>query len=266
MRRKITVAGSGALSCAAALLLGERDLARVVVVGGDAGAAADVAAAVAVSGATVQAAAAAGWVEAAGSQVVVVDAAAADLAAIAGEVARRAPDAVVVVAGAGEAAACRALLAATGFPRRRVVGAGGIVAAAHLRALLADELGLAPCDVSGMALGGSHEDAFVASATVSAGGVPVDGRVDAATLTERLRRTLAPGPYARAAAVREVAESILLDRRRVLPCLACCQGEYGLHGVFATVPVLLGAGGINQIVEVALEPGEAEALRRAAVS
>src|SRR5919197_765467 len=168
MRRKITVAGSGALSCAAALLLGERDLAGVVVVG-----------------------------------------------------------------GAGEAAACRALLAATGFPRRRVVGAGGIVAAAHLRALLADELGLAPCDVSGMALGGSHEDAFVASATVSAGGVPVDGRADAATLTERLRRTLAPGPYARAAAVREVAESILLDRRRVLPRLALSQGEDGLHGLFA---------------------------------
>jgi malate dehydrogenase len=267
MRRKITVVGSGALAGACALLVGERGLADVVLVGAEPDAARDAAAGVAVCGAAIGVLACGDWEQAAGSAVVVVDAGGGGLDDVGPQIARHIPDAVVVVAGDGEAEACRALLATTAFPRRRVLGAGGLVTAARLRALVAAELGLEPGDVGGVALGGPGGDAIVVAASVTAGGLPVAALLGAARLAElgaTLRHEAKPGPLAHAAAVREVVEAVLLDRRRILPCSACCQGEYGLAGEFATVPVRVGAGGISEVVIVDLTDAEAEAMFQSA--
>jgi malate dehydrogenase len=263
MRRKITVVGSGALAGACALLVAERGLADVVLVGAGEDAAGDVAAAAAVCGAGVSVVASGDWEKAAGSAVVVVDAGAGGLEDAARQIARHLPDAVVVVAGRGEAEACHTLLATTGFPRRRVLGAVGLVTAARLRSLVAAELGLEPGDVGGVALGGPGGDAIVVAASVTAGGLPVAALLGAGRLADvgaTLRQEAATGPLAHAAAVREVVEAVLLDRRRILPCTACCQGEYGLAGEFATVPVRVGAGGIAEVIVLDLEDDEAEAM------
>jgi malate dehydrogenase len=267
MRRKIAVVGSGHLPGVCALLVAERGLADVVLVGGRPEAARDVAAAVAVCGAAVSVVASGDWEEAAGSAVVVVDAGAGDLEELGPQIARHAPDAVVVVAGDGDAEACHALLASTGFPRRRVLGAAGLVTAARLRALVAAELGIEPGDVGGVALGGPGSDAIVVVASLTAGGLPVAALLGAGRLDElgaSLREEAAAGPLAHATAVREVVEAVLLDRRRILPCCACCQGEYGLAGEVATVPVRVGAGGISEVMVLDLEDAEAEALLHSA--
>ena len=267
MRRKIAVVGSGALPGACALLVAERGLADVVLVGAGAEAARDVAAGVAVCGASVSVVASDDWEEAAGSAVVVVDAGAGGLEDPARQIARHLPDAVVVVAGHDEARACHTLLATTGFPRRRVLGAAGLVTAARLRSLVAAELGLEPGDVGGVALGGPGGDAIVVAASVTAGGLPVAALLGAGRLAElgaSLRQEAAAGPLAHAAAVREVVEAVLLDRRRILPCSACCQGEYGLAGEFATVPVRVGAGGIAEVIVLDLEDADAEAMLHSA--
>jgi malate dehydrogenase len=263
MRRKITVVGSGALSGVCALLVAERGLADVVLIGAGEEAAGDVAAGAAVCGAAVDVVASGDWEHAAGSAVVVVDAAARGLEDLARQIACHVPDAVVVVAGRGEAEACHVVLATTAFPRRRVLGAAGLVTAARLRSLVAAELGLEPGDVGGLALGGPGGDAIVVAASLTAGGLPVAALLGAERLADlgaTLRQEAVAGPLAHAAAVRELVEAVLLDRRRILPCSACCQGEYGLAGEFATVPVRVGAGGISEVIALDLEDAEAEAM------
>jgi malate dehydrogenase len=155
------------------------------------------------------------------------------------------------------------LLATTAFPRRRVLGAAGLVTAARLRSLVAAELGLEPGDVTGLAIGGPGGDPIVVAGGVTAGGLPVAALLGAGRLADlgaSLRQKAAAGPLAHAAAVREVVEAVLLDRGRILPCVAYCQGEYGLAGEFATVPVRVGAGGIAEVIVLDLGDAEAEAM------
>lgn len=250
MRRKITVT-EGESSGAVARRLAERDFAEVVLLGDVAGVAADVIAAAPLVGYE-PAVSAGDWPDTTGSTVVVVtDPPRADLE----QLAERCPDAVVVVE-TDRPEDCRAVLDRTGFPRGRVIGLGGVLASARLRALLARELRVSVRDVWAMVLGGT-----------GAASVPVLAPTLTGPRVENALRTAAAagpsGPIATSAAVAEIVDSILLERRRVLPCAVLCQGEYGIDNVFASVPVRIGAGGVERIVGLDLEAAQRNALRAA---
>ena len=166
----------------------------------------------------------------------------------------------------------------SGFPRSRVVGQAGILDTARFRTFLALELGVSFRDVQAYVLGGHGDDMVPVLSYTTVGGVPIEKllpkeRVDA--IVERTRKggaeivdLLKTGSafYAPSAGVMEMLDAILLDRKRILPCSAYLEGEYGLRDLFVGVPVVLGAGGVEQIVEVDLSPDERESLHRTANS
>jgi malate dehydrogenase len=298
MRSKITVVGAGNVGATTAHQLAQRGYAELVLVdvqeGLPQGKALDLDQAGAVRGHDASVIGANDYEETSGSDVVVItsglarkpDMSREDLLEanreIVGEVCRpvaeRSPDAVVIVVTNPLDAMCHVALQTTGFPRQRVIGMAGILDSARLRAFLARELGVSTAEVSALVLGG-HGDAMVpvlSSAQVA--GSPVRRLLPAERLQEVVRRTRDGGAevvellgsgsafYAPAAAVVEMADAILLDRKRLLACTALCQGEYGIDNLFVGVPVRLGREGVEAIVEVELEDDEREQLHRSADS
>lgn len=284
MRRKITVVGAGAVGSATALLLGRLPDADVVLVDADLARARaralDLTAAVALHGEGTGGVTGGTWAEAAGSEVVVITVGGPDpIAAVADvsrEITRRCPDAVVVVVTTPVDPATRAVLEATRFPRGRVVGLGTVVDTARMRSLLAAAAGIAVCDVQGLVLG-QHGGVLVpltsgARIAGRAADDVLDGeRLDAivaevAEAEDEFARGLGerPGLLAPATAVAEVVSAIIDDARRVLPCSTLCQGELGITDAVVAVPVVLGAGGIAEIVDVAMSEAERAALLAAA--
>ncbi len=164
----------------------------------------------------------------------------------------------------------------SGLPRERVIGMAGVLDTARFCAFIAMELGLCAADVAAMVLGG-HGDAMVPlprHATVA--GVPVTELIPAARLEEIVDRTRNGGAeivnylktgsafYAPSAAVVQMVASILRDEKRLLPASVLLQGEYGLSDVFVGVPCVLGAAGLEKVVELDLNDDEAAALRQSA--
>jgi len=164
----------------------------------------------------------------------------------------------------------------TGFARERVIGMAGVLDTARYRAFLAEALDVSVEDIQAMVLGG-HGDTMVplvSYTTVS--GIPVSQLLDKATLDKIVDRTRNGGAeivaflktgsayYAPSAAVTQMVEAIVRDKKRLLPCAAWLQGEYGLSGMYCGVPCKLGARGLEQILEVKLTPEEAAALRKSA--
>lgn len=251
MRRNIAVVGDGDAGSLTAWALAQRATLRVSLLAAPAAAPPGVHPA-------------AGWDDLAGSDVVVLaadDPAPVALDGLARDLASRAPDAIVVVAGRGGHATCAALLRITGFPRGRVLGVGGMPASTALRAALAQELGVDPAGMTGLVLGGDGDGAVPVRSTFTLAGAPV---AEAA-----LERALAappplPPPHALASAAEEIVGCIAFDARRLLPCAARCEGEYGIRGAVAAVPVLVGADGNEGIAEIPLSDGERAALQRAA--
>ncbi len=166
--------------------------------------------------------------------------------------------------------------AVTGFPRERVVGIAGILDSARFRSFVAMELHVSVESVQALVLGGQSEAMVPLPRLTTVGGIPLAELVPAETVQALVRRTVggdgeiagllrtASAYHAPAAAVVEMLESVVKDKRKVLPCAAWLEGEYGIDGVFAGVPVLLGAGGVERIFEVRLEPSELAALRASA--
>lgn len=294
MRPKITVVGAGNVGATVAQRLAERDYADLVLldVAGDVARAKalDLNQAGAVAGYRPRLTGTDDYEEAGGSDVVVITSDAAGdpegkeavdanrgvVTEVCRQVAERSPDAVVVVITQPVAAMCHVALAATEFPRQRVLGMEGVLDSARLRTLLGWELGASPRDVTALVLGGhGHSMVPVLSAT-SIAGITVRQRIPAPRLEEILQRMRGGGgcptppdcggsaSYAPAAAVAEIVDAIVLDQQRVLPCTALCQGEYGLRDVFIGVPVRVGADGVQEIVEMELEQDERAALERAA--
>jgi malate dehydrogenase len=163
---------------------------------------------------------------------------------------------------------CHVALDTSGFPRQRVVGMAGILDSARFRTFLAWELGVSARDVTGFVLGG-HGDTMVPIVSyTNVAGVPVSQKIDAQRLGEIVQRTRDGGAevvkllksgsafYAPAAAVAEMIDSIVHDQKRVLPCAALCQGEYGIDGLFVGVPVKLGKDGVEEIIEIELSDQE----------
>jgi malate dehydrogenase len=195
---------------------------------------------------------------------------------VAKEVAERSPDAIVIVVTNPLDAMCHVALDMTQFPRQRVIGMAGILDSARFRTFLAWELGVSVRDVTGFVLGG-HGDTMVPVVSYSnVAGVPIRQKISDQRLEEIVQRTRDGGAevvkllqkgsafYAPAAAVAEMVDAIVYDQKRVLPCAALCQGEFGVDGLFVGVPVRLGKEGVEEIVEIELEDDEREQLQQSA--
>jgi malate dehydrogenase len=296
MRRKITVVGAGNVGATTAQRLAERDYADVVLVdiveGMPQGKALDLNQAGPVVGYEPNIVGTNGYEETSGSDIVVItsglprkpgmsrdDLLSANrdiVGAVTREVAERSPDSIIICVTNPLDAMCHVTLDVSEFPRQRVVGMAGILDSARFRTFLAWELGVSARDVTGFVLGG-HGDTMVPIVSyTNVAGVPVSQKIDAQRLEEIVQRTRDGGAevvkllksgsafYAPSAAVVEMVDSILYDQKRVLPCAALCQGEYGIDGLFVGVPVKLGKDGVEEIIEIELSDAEKADLHRSA--
>ncbi len=194
------------------------------------------------------------------------------------QVAKRSPDAVIIIVSNPLDAMCHVAFDASGFPKHRVLGMAGVLDSARFRAFIAMELNVSVENTHAFVLGG-HGDTMVPLPRYSTvAGIPITelmtpDRIDA--IVERTRNggaeivsLLKTGSayYAPASAAVEMAESILKDKKKILPCAAYLEGEYGLKDLFIGVPVKLGAGGIEDVVEIKLTQDEQAALNRSAAA
>jgi malate dehydrogenase len=296
MRRKITVVGAGNVGATTAQRLAERDYADVVLVdiveGMPQGKALDLNQAGPVVGYEPNIVGTNGYEETSGSDIVVItsglprkpgmsrdDLLSANRDIVGGvtrQVSDRSPDSIIICVTNPLDAMCHVTLDVSGFPRQRVVGMAGILDSARFRTFLAWELGVSARDVTGFVLGG-HGDTMVPIVSyTNVAGVPVSQKIGAARLEEIVQRTRDGGAevvkllksgsayYAPSAAVVEMVDSILHDQKRVLPCAALCNGEYGIDGLFVGVPVKLGKAGVEEIIEIELSEDEQADLHRSA--
>jgi malate dehydrogenase len=192
------------------------------------------------------------------------------------EVVEHSPGAILVMVANPLDAMCHVALEVSGFPRERVVGMAGILDTARYRTFIAQELGVSVRDVFALVLGGHGDTMVPLPSMATVGGVAItdllsQDRVEA--IVERTRnggaeivQLLQSGSafYAPSAAVVEMVDSILLDQKRILPCAAYLQGEYGIDDLFVGVPAKLGASGVEEIVELDLQENELEDLKNSA--
>lgn len=192
------------------------------------------------------------------------------------QIARTSPHAILIVVSNPLDVMCYVAKDATGFPRERVIGMAGVLDTARYRAFLAEALDVSVRDIQAMVLGG-HGDTMVpliSYTTVS--GIPVTQLIDRPTLDAIVDRTRNGGAeivkhlktgsayYAPSAGAVQMAEAIVNDQKRILPCAAWLEGEYGLSGLFLGVPCKLGRGGLERVIEVELTADERAALERSA--
>jgi malate dehydrogenase len=167
---------------------------------------------------------------------------------------------------------------ASGFPKSRVVGQAGILDTARFRTFLALELNVSVRDVQAYVLGGHGDDMVPVLSYTTVGGVPIEKLLPAERVEAIVERTRKGGAeivdllktgsafYAPSAGVMEMLDAILLDRKRILPCSAYLEGEYGIKDLFVGVPVVLGAAGVERVVEIELNARERAALEQTARS
>ena len=224
------------------------------------------------------------WAATAGSDVVVVTAGIArkpgmsrdDLlstnARIVGDVAAKirdtSPEAIVIVVSNPLDAMVQRTFQVTGFPAARVMGQAGILDTARYRAFLAMELGVSVEDIAAMLLGGHGDTMVPIPSCTSVGGIPVTQLIRPERLAEIVDRTRTGGAeivgllktgsayYAPAAATMQMVEAIVRDKKRLVPVAAYCDKEYGVGGYFVGVPVILGSGGVERVIELDLLPAE----------
>jgi malate dehydrogenase len=298
MRKKVTVVGAGNVGANCALRIADKELADVVLVdiveGVPQGKALDMLESGPVQGYDVTVAGANSYETTANSDVVVITAgfprkpgmsrddlllANFDIVRSAAEqAAKYSPNAILIVVTNPLDAMCWAAYKVSGFPKHRVVGMAGILDTARYRTFIAQELGVSVESVMALVMGG-HGDTMVPLVRLtSVSGIPLTELMDQATIERLVQRTRDGGAeivkylktgsayYAPSAAAIEMVESILKDKKKVLPCAAYLEGEYGFSGVFAGVPVKLGASGIEKIYEVKLSESEQAMLAKSAAS
>jgi malate dehydrogenase len=295
MRRKITVVGAGNVGATAAQEIARRDYADVVLVdiveGLPQGKALDMNQAGPVLGYEASITGANGYEETAGSDVVIVTSGRprspgmsrddlvttnqAIVKAVTEEAVKHSPDAILVVVTNPLDAMCHVAKDASGFPKGRVVGMAGILDTARFRTFVAWETGMSDRDVQTIVLGGHGDQMVPVVSATTVGGVPLTKLVTPDRIEAMVERTRKGGGevvnllgtsawYAPGAAVAEMVDSIVLDQKRVLPCTALLEGEYGCDGLYIGVPVVLGASGIERIVELDLSADEQAELARSA--
>jgi malate dehydrogenase len=197
---------------------------------------------------------------------------------VVGEAVKYSPNCILIIVSNPLDAMAQAAYKMSGFPRERVIGMAGVLDSSRFRTFIAQELKVSVENVTAFVLGG-HGDTMVPLARYSTvAGIPITELLDATTLEKLIQRTRDGGAeivkylktgsayYAPSAAVTEMVEAILKDKKKILPCAAYLEGEYGMRGLFVGVPVKLGAKGIEQIVEIKLTSQEKAELDRSAAS
>ena len=185
------------------------------------------------------------------------------------------PNAVIVPVTNPLDAMCHVAKAACGFPKGRVVGMAGILDTARFRAFISFETGASVRDIQTLVLGGHGDQMVPVVSATSVGGVPLSSMVPDDAMAAMVERTRKGGGeivsllgtsawYAPGAAVAEMVASIVLDQKRVLPCTAYLEGEYGVDGLYMGVPVKLGASGVEEIVTLDLTADEQTEFARSA--
>jgi malate dehydrogenase len=197
---------------------------------------------------------------------------------VVGQVAKYSPNAVLIIVSNPLDAMCHVAMEESGFPKNRIIGMAGVLDSARLRAFIAMELNVSVENVHALVLGG-HGDTMVPLPRFSTvAGVPITELMKPERIEELAKRTRNGGAeivgllktgsayYAPASAAVEMAESILKDKKKILPCAAYLEGEYGISGLFVGVPVKLGKKGIEQIIGLKLTSDEKKALDKSAAA
>ena len=294
-RRKVTVVGAGNVGATCAQELARRDYCDVALVdikeGLAAGKALDINQAGAVLGYEPRVEGSTEYEVTSGSDVVVVtagvprtgDMSRDDLVStnerIVGSVTQQvtaaSPDAILIVVSNPLDAMCHVAKNVSGWPKNRVFGMAGILDTARFSTFIASETGASVKDVTAMVLGGHGDQMVSVVSATTVGGVPLRKLVPEDRIGELVARTASGGGelvkllgtsawYAPGAAAAQIVDSIMLDEKRVLPCTAYLEGEYGIEDLYMGVPVKLGAGGIEEIVELDLSEEERRLLRESA--
>ena len=191
---------------------------------------------------------------------------------------KHSPNAILILVTNPLDAMCWTALKVSGFPRDRVIGMAGVLDTARFRTFIAEELNVSFENVTAMVLGG-HGDTMVPLVRfTNVSGIPLAELTDQATIDRLVQRTRDGGAeivkylktgsayYAPAASTVEMVESILKDKKKVLPCAVHLEGEYGIRGLFVGVPVKLGKKGIEKIYEIKLDASEQAALQKSAAA
>ena len=198
------------------------------------------------------------------------------VSAVTAEVAKYSPNSILIVISNPLDAMAQVAKHVSGFPRNRVIGMAGVLDTARFRAFLAMDLDVSVEDVHAYVLGGHGDTMVPLVGYTTVGGIPVSELIAKDRLDAIVQRTRDGGAeiveylktgsafYAPSAAGAQMVEAILLDRKRILPCTVYLEGEYGINGLFVGVPVKLGAGGLEQVIEVKLAPDEQAALNKSA--
>jgi malate dehydrogenase len=194
------------------------------------------------------------------------------------KVAKYSPEAILIVVTNPLDAMVQTAFKVSGFPKNRVIGMAGVLDSARYRTFIAEALNVSTRDVQGFVLGGHGDTMVPVPRYTTVAGIPVEDLMPREQLDAIIKRTRNGGAeivnflktgsafYAPSAAVVEMVDAIFNDRKRILPCAAYLEGEYGIHGLFVGVPVKLGALGIEQIVEIKLTPEEQAALQKSAAA
>jgi malate dehydrogenase len=297
MVNKITVVGAGNVGATTAQRVAEKELARTVVMvdvveGVPQGKGLDQWQSAPIEGFDSRVIGTNTYEESAGSDIVIITAGIArkpgmsrdDLLntnagivkSVAEQVKATSPKAIVIVVSNPLDIMCYVAMKATGFPRERVIGMAGVLDSARYRAFIAEALDVSVRDIQAMVLGGHGDTMVPLISYTSVSGIPVTQLMDRAKLDAIVDRTRNGGAeivkhlktgsayYAPSAGAVQMAEAIVNDQRRILPCAAWLQGEYGMTDLFLGVPCKLGKGGLQKIIEVELTKDERAALEKSA--
>ena len=299
-RKKVSVIGSGFTGATTAFLIAQKELGDVVLVdipdmeNPTKGKALDMAEAAPVLGFDAKVAGTSDYRDTEGSDLVIITAGMARkpgmsrdelvqtnqriMKAVTAEVAKYSPDSIILVLTNPVDAMTYTVFNESGFPKERVIGQSGVLDTARFRAFVAEELNLSVKDITGFVLGGHGDDMVPLVRYSYAGGIPLETLLPPERLEAIVDRTRKGGAeivnllgngsayYAPAASLAEMAEAILKDQKRVLPSIAYLEGEYGMDGIYIGVPTVLGAGGIEKIIELDLTPDEKKSFEKSAES
>lgn len=295
-RKKITVVGAGFTGATTAFLLAQKELGDVVIVdipqaeNPTKGKALDMAEAGPVQGFDANISGTSDYAETAQSDLVIITAGVArkpgmsrdDLVqinqkvmkSVTQEIVKYSPNTTIIVLTNPVDAMTYTVFKESGFPKHRVIGQSGVLDSARFRTFVAKELNLSVKDITGFVLGGHGDDMVPLVRYSYAGGIPLETLIPQDRLEAIVARTRTGGGeivnllgngsayYAPAASIVEMSEAILKDQRRVLPTIAYLEGEYGFEGIYLGVPTIIGANGIEQIIELKLTEDEKAALSK----
>jgi malate dehydrogenase len=297
MVNKITVVGAGNVGATTAQRLAEKELARTVVMvdvveGVPQGKALDQWESAPIEGFDSHVVGANSYDESAGSDIVVVTAGIArkpgmsrdDLLntnagivkQVAEQIKRTSPNAIIIMVSNPLDVMAYVALKVSGFPRERVLGMAGVLDTARYRSFLAQELDVSVRDIQAMVLGGHGDTMVPLISYTSVSGIPITQLIDSGKLEAIVQRTRTGGAeivkylktgsayYAPSSAAVQMCEAIANDQKRILPCAAWLQGEYGMKDLFLGVPCKLGRAGLEKILEVELTDAERDALEKSA--